>query len=79
MIRRDDADLVYTAGDGRRVELFAPVLGTTCTRCDSRLDDVCFLIRDRTGLTGAGGLCSPCLVDVLEPHARPLDVPVTAH
>ncbi len=61
------AEITCRAG-GRQVELFAPLLGTTCTRCASHLDDVCFLIRVQGETIGSGGLCAECLASLLEPH-----------
>ncbi len=62
-----EAEIICQAGS-RQVELFAPLLGTTCTCCASHLDDVCFLIRVQGEPIGSGGLCVECLASLLEPH-----------
>ncbi|MFN8215203.1 MAG: hypothetical protein U0R71_01280 [Solirubrobacterales bacterium] len=59
-----DPEIVAT-GDGSRVRLFPPILGTVCSRCAERTDDVSFVIEAGDGDQAAGGLCGPCLIALL--------------
>jgi hypothetical protein len=61
-----DDEIVGVGIDGRRVRLFPPVLGTLCTSCGTRADDVCVIVESPTGPDVAAGLCGTCLIDTID-------------
>jgi hypothetical protein len=60
-----DCEIVCFGFGARRVRLFPPILGTMCSRCSSRSDDVCFIFEGPEGIEASGGLCGPCLSEIL--------------
>ncbi|MGE0857388.1 MAG: hypothetical protein AB7L18_15010 [Hyphomicrobiaceae bacterium] len=65
----DDWEFVCHGAEGLRARIYSPIVGSICGRCESRADDVCFLIDGQDGSKGGGGLCGPCLVAVLHEYA----------
>lgn len=61
----DDWEFVCHGSGGLRARIYSPIVGSICTRCEGRADDVSFLIDGQNG-SKAGGLCGPCLVAVLD-------------
>lgn len=64
-----DCEIVATY-DGGRVRLYSPILGTVCSKCAERTDDVSFVIEAGEADQTAGGLCGPCLVALLRTVAE---------
>lgn len=59
------------AHDGdTRLTLHPPILGTVCSRCAERSDDVCFLIEGGEVTAAAGGLCGRCMIALLRSVTR---------
>jgi hypothetical protein len=61
------SEIVCALGDGRRLTLYEPVGPARCDRCDDWADDVCFALREPDGSERHGGLCAPCLAQLLAP------------
>lgn len=47
------------------MRLYPPILGTVCSRCAERMDEVSFVIEAGGGDQTGGGLCGPCLIALL--------------
>jgi hypothetical protein len=58
-------DIVCGLGGGVRLVLHEPVASAPCERCGERADDVCFHLETPGGKEAAGGLCGPCLRELL--------------
>jgi hypothetical protein len=58
---------IRVSDGGTRLTFHAPILGTVCSRCGERTDDVCFLIESSDAPDVAGGLCAPCMIALLRP------------
>jgi hypothetical protein len=56
---------ICVSDGGTRLTLHPPILGTVCSRCAERIDDVCFLIEGGDVTDAAGGLCGRCLIALL--------------
>lgn len=68
-LRCIDCEIVATDGN-IRARLYPPILGTVCSRCAERVDDVSFVIEEPGRGQSGGGLCGPCVIDLLQTAAR---------
>ncbi|MDO8212006.1 hypothetical protein [Conexibacter sp. CPCC 206217] len=63
-------EIVCGLGDGQVLALYPPIGGAACERCSVRADDVCYVIREGDGRERHGGVCGPCLAQLLGQHAH---------
>jgi hypothetical protein len=57
---------IVASDNGNRLHLYSPILGTVCSRCAKRPDDVSFVLETGDHGRSAGGLCARCMIELLQ-------------